>query len=75
MAIEEIWEEGNEIYIRDDEGIVSLVDAGWWRGCQDCGAYEGEIADVAKEQGDLAACKFALEHLTGRVFLCEKCRE
>ena len=73
MDIEEIWEDGNEIYFRDNMGNVGQVYYGWEKGCQDCADYEDEITDIMQEEGVLAACRFALEHLTSG--LCKKCLE
>ena len=67
----------DEIYIRNANREELHVDPGWKQGCSRCHAYKGLIEDVMKRHGDLAACRFALEHLTQCVqkgqWYCEDC--
>ncbi|MFP4194293.1 MAG: hypothetical protein ACLFRO_05060 [Desulfobacterales bacterium] len=74
MKVESIWEtESGEIYVRYENGEGGQVLAGWWHGCENCGAYEDQIQEVMSKYGVLEACKSALEHLGDG--LCSECAE
>lgn len=78
MEAVEYWEKDQEIYVQYDNGEVGQVNYGWWNGCKNCGAHKDEISDIEDEQGNVAACEHAMEHLTeprhepGN-YLCDDC--
>lgn len=80
MEVIEYWEKDQEIYVQYDNGEIGRVNYGWWNGCRSCGAHEDEISDIQSEQGYVAACEYAMEHLTEPRYeqgnyLCKDCYE
>ncbi|MDZ7760842.1 MAG: hypothetical protein U5L00_11370 [Desulfovermiculus sp.] len=75
-TVADIWEEGDEIYVKDEDAQVGQLRYGWWNGCANCGAYQDQISEIDKEGGPVKACKYALDNLYDggqEGFLCKEC--
>ena len=70
-TVTEIWEDGDEIYVRYENGDVGQVNYGWWNGCQSCGESQDEINEILNEQGAVEAVRFYFKNLP--YGLCPDC--
>lgn len=75
-SVRDIWEDEDEIYVRDNDGQDGQLNYGWWKGCSVCEKLKDEIKDIQQENGTIEACRYALNHLYDDRedgFLCRDC--
>lgn len=62
--ITKVWEEGDNIFVKNDEGQVSgALNPGWDKGCSRCETFKDQIMHIQKERGWQESFKFALDNL------------